>query len=132
MLTQYDAIIREQIEQGIVEKAPTSATGEEFYLLHLPVVREDAGTTKIRIVWDALAHEREDAPSLNEYLITGPPLHNQLWLVIVRSRFHPVALTGDLQKVFIQIIVREADRDALRFHWIKDLHSTEVEILRFT
>ena len=129
MLTQYDAIIREQIDQGIAEKAPTSATGEEFYLPHRPVVREDAETTKIRIVYDASAREREDAPSLNECLITGPPLHNQLWSVIVRSRFHPVALTGDLQKAFLQIIVREAARDALRFHWIKDLHSTEVEVL---
>jgi peptidyl-tRNA hydrolase len=37
-----------------------------------------------------------------------------------------------VQKAFLQIRVREAERDALRFHWIKDLHSTEVEVLRFT
>ena len=59
MLTQYDAIIREQIEQGIVEKAPTLATSEEFYLPHQPVVREDAETTKIQIVYDASARHRQ-------------------------------------------------------------------------
>ena len=39
---------------------------------------------------------------------------------------------GDLQKAFLQVRVREAERDALRFHWIVDLQSTEIETLRFT
>ena len=49
---------------------------------------------------------------------------------MVRGRFHPVALNGDLQKAFLQISVRESDRDALRFHWQRDGQS-DVEILRF-
>ena len=132
MLPEYDAVIRDQIEQGIVEKAPSEVTGKELYLPHRAVVRENAETTKTRIVYDASARQREDTPSLNDCLLTGPPLHNQLWSVIVRNRFHPVAVAGDVQKAFLQIRVREAERDALRFHWIKDLHSTEVEVLRFT
>ena len=32
MLPQYDAVIREQIDEGIVEKAPAVITGKEFYL----------------------------------------------------------------------------------------------------
>ncbi|XP_028413530.1 uncharacterized protein LOC114536366 [Dendronephthya gigantea] len=132
MLEEYDAVIREQIDQGIVEKAPSEVTGKEFYLPHRAVVRENAETTKTRIVYDASARQREDAPSLNDCLVTGPPLHNQLWTVIVRNRFHPVAVAGDVQKAFLQIRVRETERDALRFHWIKDLHSTEIEVLRFT
>jgi hypothetical protein len=132
MLPEYDAVIRDQIEQGIVEKAPSEVTGKEFYPPHRAVVRENAETTKTRIVYDASARQREDTPSLNDCLLTGPPLHNQLWSVIVRNRFHPIAVAGYVQKAFLQIIVREAERDALRFHWIKDLHSTEVEVLRFT
>ena len=54
----------------------------------------------------------------------------KLWGVLVRGRFHPVALNGDLQKAFLQIRVREPDRDALRFHWQRDGQS-DVEILRF-
>ena len=52
--------------------------------------------------------------------------------MLVRNRFHPIAVAGDIEKAFLQVRVREPDRDALRFHWIKDVHSTEVEILRFT
>ena len=49
---------------------------------------------------------------------------------MVRGRFHSVALNGDLQKAFLQISVRESDRDALRFHWQRDGQS-DVETLRF-
>ena len=49
---------------------------------------------------------------------------------MVRGRFHPIALNGDLQKAFLQISVRESDRDALRFYWQRDGQS-DVEILRF-
>ena len=52
--------------------------------------------------------------------------------MLVKNRFHPIAVAGYIEKVFLQGRVREPDRDALRFHWIKDVHSTEVEILRFT
>ncbi len=41
-------------------------------------------------------------------------------------------VAGDIQKAFLQVRVWEADRDALRFHWIKDLHSTEIEVHLFT
>ena len=72
MLADYDAIIREQIEDGVVEKAPQEATGKEFYLPHRAVVRHDAETTKIRIVYDASASEGHDTHSLNGCLLTGP------------------------------------------------------------
>jgi hypothetical protein len=50
----------------------------------------------------------------------------------VRNRIHPVALSGDLRQAFLQIRIRESERDMLRFHWLVDLESKEVETLRFT
>ena len=35
------------------------------------------------------------------------------------------------KKAFLQVRIRDDDRDLLRFHWIKDLETREVEILRF-
>ena len=46
MLSQYDAVIRE-LEEGVVERAPTEATGKEFYLPNRAVVHENAETTKL-------------------------------------------------------------------------------------
>ena len=45
-LEEYDTVIKEQLEEGIVEEAAVSVTGREFYIPHKAVVREEAETTK--------------------------------------------------------------------------------------
>ena len=127
----YGEIMNDQKKEGIVEEARQPPIGTEFYIPHKPVVRESAESTKLRIVYDASARAYPDAPSLNDCLNAGPPLQNHLWDVLVRMRFHPVAVTGDLKKAFLQVRIKEADRDALRFHW-KPNELSEIETLRFT
>ena len=41
-------------------------------------------------------------------------------------------MTGDIKQAFLQARIKEQDRDALRFHWLKDPSSQTVETLRFT
>ena len=65
----------------MVEKAPLQVTGKEFYLPHRAVGRENAETTKLRVVYDASARAHNGAPSLNDCLHTGPSLQNKLWSV---------------------------------------------------
>ena len=46
---EYDKIIQEQINEGIIEKVnetKTSERGKEFYLPHRPVIRQSVETTK--------------------------------------------------------------------------------------
>ena len=87
-------MIKEQLNQGIVERVEAAPQGHEVYLPHEAVIRETAASTKLRVVCDASARACDNVPSLNECLNPGPPLQNQLWSVLVRSRFHPVAITG--------------------------------------
>lgn len=131
LTTKYGQIIEEQKAEGIIEGADQPSVGREFYIPHKAVVRPGAESTKLRVVYDASAKAYSGAPSLNECLHPGPPLQNKLWNVLLRGRFHPVAVTGDLQKAFLQVRIRETDRDALRFHWRRDQKS-ELETLRFT
>ena len=56
LLETYHQIIEDQVEQGIVEIAPTEPNEkQEHYIPHKPVVREQAESTKVRIVYDASA-----------------------------------------------------------------------------
>ena len=71
-------------------------------------------------------------PSLNECLPAGPPLQNRLLGVLTPCHFYPVLVAGDLRPAFLQVRIRESDRDALRFHWMVDKTAKEVETLRFT
>ena len=90
----YDKVISEQIDEGIVERTTGPAKGREFYIPHKSVVREASESTKLRVVYDTSARANKGAPSLNECLNPGPPFQNQLWAVLVRFRFHPVASRG--------------------------------------
>ena len=131
-IEDYNAVIQEQLIEGIVERTPNSVVGREFYIPHKGVVRETAESTKLRILYDASARAWDSAPSLNECLNNGPPLQNQLWSVLIRGRFNPIAITGDIKKAFLQVRIRPEERDALRFHWYNNTEIKEVETLRFT
>ena len=132
LLDEYDAVIREQLEEGTLERAPVEITGREFSLPHRAVVRRNAKTTKLRVVYDASARAQEKAPSLNDCLHAGPPSQNKLWSVVVRNRFHSVVVVGDVRRAFRQVRIRETERDALRFHWTADKTAKQVETLRLT
>ena len=131
-LGEYDAIIRDRLTEGVIEQAPLQAVGREFYMPHRAVIRETAETTKMRVVYDCSARGAKDAPSLNDCLEPGPALQNKIYDVLVRGRFHSVAFAGDMRQAFLQVRIREGERDALRFHWLRDLHSTQVQVFRFT
>ena len=128
---EYNSITQDQLEKGIVEPAPLIAIGTEFCVPHKSVVKETAEMTKLRVVYDASAKETVSQPSLNDCLKAGPSLQNHLWHILVRSRSHPILLTGDLEKAFLQVRIREAERDSLRFHW-KAPGRDEVVVYRFT
>ena len=132
LLEKYDEVIKDQLNRGIVERAGEIPQGREFYIPHKPVVRESAESTKLRIVYDASARANDNSPFLNDCLNPGPPLQNQLWNVLFRARFRPVLITGDLRQALLQVRIHRQDRDALRFHWFKDLRTKTVEVLRFT
>ncbi|CAB4040249.1 Hypothetical predicted protein, partial [Paramuricea clavata] len=58
LLTEYDSIIREQVEQGIVEPvAALEKVDKVNYLPHQAVIRKDAVTTKVWVVYDASSKE---------------------------------------------------------------------------
>ena len=133
LTNKYNEVIEEQKAAGVVESAEKPAVGREFYIPHKPVVRAEAessarddGSARD----DASARAYDGAPSLNDCLYAGPPLQNELWDVLIRGRFNSVAVTGDIQKAFLQVRVREDDRDAMRFSLAPK--QSEVETLRFT
>ena len=105
---------------------------ERYYIPHKAVVWEQVESTKLRVVFDASATEDSRSPSLNDCLETGPSLQNLLWNVVTRNRKKPIELAGNKKKAFLQVRIRGEDKEALRFHMIKDIQIEEVELLRFS
>ena len=41
-------------------------------------------------------------------------------------------LCADIEKAFLQIRIKEKERESLKFHWIENLTNNTIQILRFT
>ena len=135
LLRDYDHVIWEQIEKGIVEDVPTVSEGSNLvhYLPHHAVIHSNKNTTRLCVVYDASA-KREGKPSLNDCLLVGPKFNQKILNILMRFRSYRIALTADIEKAFLMISVQEKDRDVLRFLWVSDIDEDEVKIrpLRFT
>ena len=59
--------MEQQLEEGILELVPEVPTGEVIhYIPHQAVIREEAESTKMRIVYDCSAKQNSLAPPLND------------------------------------------------------------------
>ena len=135
VLIEYDNVIKEQLQRGIVEIVQNPGEGEVgkvHYIPHHAVIRRDKSTTKLRVVYDASA--RSNSVALNDCLYTGPPLKENIFDELLRFRANRVALCGDTEKAFLMVGMTEEDRDALRFLWVDyiETSSPEIVVLRFT
>ena len=70
--------------------------------------------------------------SLNDVLYKGPPLNADLYSLLLKFRVHPIVLTADIEKAYLQININEEHRDYLRFLWYLNLHEESIIWYRFT
>ena len=108
-----------------------SENPKEFFLPHRPVNRQNAESTKLREAYDPSA-KSESGYSLNDCLEKGPSLQNKLWDILIRATFRLVILCADIEKAFLQIRIKEKERESLKFHWIENLTNNTIQFLRFT
>ncbi len=111
----YVKFMEDVIENGDAERVVDEGKeGEKWYIPHHRVYHSKK-PGKLRVVFDCSA--RYKGTSLNDHLLTGPDLMNSLTGILLRFRLHPVALMCDIERMFHQFHVVEADRDYLRFLW---------------
>ncbi|XP_057666035.1 uncharacterized protein LOC130899884 [Diorhabda carinulata] len=119
---QYSEFMREYEKLGHMTKVPTWATEVDgkgvFYLPHHGVVK-DSATTKLRVVFDASA-KIGNGISLNDTLMVGPTIQEDLFAIIIRFRQHNVAMVADIEKMYRQVEIVEEQRDLQRIMWRSD------------
>lgn len=114
-LEQYRTCMTLILKRGNAEQVTTEgASGNTWYIPHHGLCHPRK-PGKLRVVFDCSARYKNT--SLNEHLLTGPDLTNALTGVLCRFRQYPVAIMCDVEKMFHQFVVHEADRDFLRFLW---------------
>ncbi|XP_055604029.1 uncharacterized protein LOC129752267 [Uranotaenia lowii] len=86
------------------------------YLPHHPVVKEASTTTKLRVVFDASC-KTSSGISLNDSLLVGPVVQEDLRSIILRCRTKQFMIVADVEKMFRQIEVHRSDQSLQSILW---------------
>ena len=125
---QYRDFIKEFVDMGHLEEAPQTS-GLCYYLPHHCVFK-DSTTTKLRVVFDA-SSKSPNGNSLNDCLLLGPRLQDDVFDILIRFRLHQYALSADVAKMYRQVGLDKSDRDFHRILW-RDYVTDEIRELRMT
>lgn len=134
-LVAYDSLIKGQELGRIIEKVIEKTKPKHLvhYIAHQAVVRTDK-STPVRFVVDASAHVAGKR-SLNDNILKGANWVDDLPSLLIRFRKEPIAVTADVEKAFLQLSIREKDRDICRFLWLKDFNKPptkdNLQVYRF-
>ena len=131
LMGMYDECINDMLEKGYAERVPVSETVDKDQVWYLPhfFVTHPAKPNKLRVVFDCAAKVRNVC--LNDLLIAGPKLGNELLDVMTRFREGEFGISGDIEAMFHQVRVPVTQRNYLRFFWCGD-EEGKLEEFRMT
>ncbi|XP_041781817.1 uncharacterized protein LOC121598685 [Anopheles merus] len=115
---EYSKFLQEYLDLGHMEEIPSDRhdIGKTYYMPHHCVVRPDSLTTKLRVVFDA-SSSTDTGVSLNDALMVGPSVQDDLLSLLLRFRVPRFAILADIEKMYRQIWVKESDRPLQRILW---------------
>ncbi|XP_062537704.1 uncharacterized protein LOC134206037 [Armigeres subalbatus] len=114
-----NASLREQYVAFMVRhmrKVEVDETVKRCFLPHHPVVKEASTTTKVRVVFDASC-STSSGLSLNDALLVGPIIQQDLRSIILRCCTKQIMVVADVEKMFRQVLVSPIDRPLQSILW---------------
>lgn len=124
----YADFIHEYAELGHLSEAPDHRPEIAYFLPHHPVIRTKSESTKLRVVFDASAPSTSGV-SVNDLQMVGPVIQDSLFNILVRFRQYKYIISGDIEKMYRQVLVRETDRDMQLILW-RDNEDEPMRTLR--
>ncbi|XP_052895596.1 uncharacterized protein LOC128302785 [Anopheles moucheti] len=118
MEVEYKRFMSEYETLGHMRKLtePVDDSAPHYYIPHHAVVKETSTTTKVRVVFDASC-KTTSGYSLNDTLLVGPTVQDDLFTIILRFRKHAIALVADVEKMYRQVRHCESDHKLLRIRY---------------
>ena len=112
----YNDIVKKYLENNYIRKVDTLEDQKEskWFLPHFPIYRPEKETSKIRIVFDASA--KYQGVALNDFVLKGPKLQQNLFNIICRFRRYPVAIVCDISEMYLQVELAPKERNISDFY----------------
>ena len=123
-LQDFNAVMKEYLTLDHAELVPNEdllhPPMDVFYLPIHGFFKNSSTTTKLRAVFDASASS-SSGTSLNDLLLIGSNLYSLLTTILTKFRFHRIAFSADISKMFREVVLQVRDRDLHRFLLRDDL-----------
>ncbi|XP_055633837.1 uncharacterized protein LOC129774165 [Toxorhynchites rutilus septentrionalis] len=114
---EYAAFITEYLQlKHMREIDDTDNAAPVYYLPHHGVEKADSTSTKLRVVFDASCRT-DSGISLNQTLMVGPVLQDDIHAISLRFRMHRFAIIADAEKMYRQIRLHPVDYPLHRIRW---------------
>ncbi|XP_060846095.1 uncharacterized protein LOC132925744 [Rhopalosiphum padi] len=116
---EYTHFMNEYTSLGHMEQVQDDQINdkeEAYYLPHHAVFKEASTSTRLRVVFDASC-KTSNGVSLNDVLLKGPVLQDDLVYILARFRTHNFVLSADITKMYRQFWVTKAHRIFQRILW---------------
>jgi len=115
---EYAKFMNEYIALQHMEKIPASEIIQDstYYLPHHFVLKQESSTTNFRVVFDGSAKSTTGI-SLNNCLMAGTNVQDDLFALLLRFRTYPVALKADIGKMYRQFLIPKEEADYQRIVW---------------
>lgn len=115
--TKYVQFLDDYHAQGHMELVKSLGHDDTvYYLPHHAVIKPSDPSGKIRVVFNASARTTTGY-ALNDCLLPGPKLQQELWLVLTRWRLMRYAFTCDIVQMFRQIDIQRQDQNLQCILW---------------
>lgn len=118
---QYVSFMKEYEALGHMTKVEFKPAFPYFFIPHHCVLRPESTSTKLRVVFDASAHNSSGS-SLNDIMHTGPTVQSDLFSILLRFRLHKYVLKTDIEKMYRQIWVNKEDRNLQLILWRENVN----------
>lgn len=116
--------------QEILESSAKLDVQSQYYLPHHCVLRESSTTTKIRVVFDA-SNKLTSGVSLNDALVKGAVLQEDLFSILTSFRNFRYVITSDIEKMYRQVLIDENQTLLQRIVWRNDHKLAELKKSQF-
>ncbi|XP_039315197.1 uncharacterized protein LOC120359860 [Solenopsis invicta] len=114
---QYKNFMREYINLNHMREIKDLTNDKlSYYLPHHTVIKESSTTTKLRVVFDASCRTTSGL-SLNDTLLAGPTVQDDLFSILTRFRIPQYAMTADVCKMYRQVLIDESQTCFQRIFW---------------
>ncbi|GFS78895.1 integrase catalytic domain-containing protein [Trichonephila clavipes] len=113
----YSDFLNEYENLGHMEEVKEDILPNPHYCIpHQAELKPDKSTTKLRVVFNASA-KTSNGISLNDTLLKGGTVQNELWCTLLGFRKHIIVFSADVKKIYRQVKIHPSQQYLLRIVW---------------